>query len=244
MSPRRNKQRLWYLDFLEGLHERLSPRTYLEIGVERGFSLALSRCKTIGVDPAPTVDQPLHRSARVVEATSDEYFSGLDGSGERPFGRLPIDLAYIDGLHHFEQALRDFIGIEMRCAPTSVVAFDDVLPRDRDEAARTPRPVDWAGDVFRIPFALKSYRSDLRLILVDTDPTGTLLAVGLDPRNTVLSEAFEDITREYIEADPQPVPDSVFSRRGALPGDRVLTLDLWEELKAARKAASYRASRR
>ena len=41
-----------YLDFLPEVHRRLRPRAYLEIGVRWGHSLALSRCRSVGVDPA------------------------------------------------------------------------------------------------------------------------------------------------------------------------------------------------
>ena len=42
---------MYYLDFMAALHERLLPRTYLEIGVAEGHTLAVSRCASVGVDP-------------------------------------------------------------------------------------------------------------------------------------------------------------------------------------------------
>jgi hypothetical protein len=226
---------MFYLEFMARLHERLAPRTYLEIGVASGHSLSLSRCRSVGIDPAYQVDQPLVAPVSLFRSTSDEYFAALSASGETPFDAAPIDLAFIDGLHHFEQALRDFVAIEGHAAPTSVVAFDDVLPRDADEAARMPRAQAWAGDVFRIRAALRSERPDLHLVLVDTEPTGTLLVAGLDPASETLAERLEDIVREHVAPDPQHVPAEILRREGAIAPGAALELELWHELRAARE---------
>ena len=223
-----------YLEFLAALHERLAPRTYLEIGVADGHSLALSRCRSIGIDPDFYVDQELLGAVSLHRRTSDEYFSGLGTDGVTPFGELPIDLAYIDGMHHFEYALRDFIAIERYSAPSSVIAFDDVLPRNAEEAARDREDWPWTGDVFRIQYALAAHRPDLRLICVDTEPTGTLLAVNLDPTSNVLAERLDDIVREFVCPDPQHVPVEILSRTGAITPARALSLKLWGKLRSAR----------
>jgi len=224
---------VFYLDFLAGLHERLAPRTYLEIGVEYGHSLALSRCRSIGIDPDAHVGQ-LGPDTSLVSSTSDDYFAELGRRDRTPFGALPIDLAYIDGMHHFEFVLRDFIGVERYATRTSVVVFDDIFPRNLDEAARVRHTQAWTGDVFRLPRALKVNRPDLRQIKVKTEPTGTLLVVRLDPSSRVLTERLDDIVREFVEPDPQPVPAEVFRRTGAVSARKALALELWDELRAAR----------
>jgi len=86
-----------------------------------------------------------------------------------------------------------------------VVAFDDVFPRDIDEAARERHTDAWTGDVFRIQFALEAYRPDLAQIRVDTEPTGTLLVVGLDPANRLLVDELDDIVEAFVMPDPQEV---------------------------------------
>lgn len=225
---------MFYLDFLRGLHERLAPRTYLEIGVAQGHSLALSRCRSIGIDPEFLVNQQIVAPTSLVRMTSGEYFESLERTGARPFRERPIDLAFIDGMHHFEYALRDFIGVERYCAPASVVAFDDVLPRDLEEAARGGEPPDWAGDVFRIAAALAANRPDLRLLTVATEPTGTLLVTGLDAASHVLQACLDDIVREYVQPDPQSVPQEVLERTHAIAAEDALSLELWDELRAAR----------
>src|SRR5205807_8085194 len=133
-------------------------------GVAKGNSLALSRCRSIGVDPDFDVPEELSARVGLVRARSDNYFADLDRAAATPFGDLPVDLAYIDGMHHFECALAVFIGSERYAAPSSVIAVDDVLPRNNDEAARERHTVAWTGDAFRLTDALRSYRPDLSLI--------------------------------------------------------------------------------
>ncbi len=227
---------MFYLDFLRGLHERLAPRTYLEIGVAQGHSLALSRCRSIGIDPEFAVNQQIVAPTSLVRMTSGEYFERLGRHGARPFRELPIDLAYIDGMHHFEYALRDFIGVERYCTRHSVVAFDDVLPRNAAEAARGGQPPNWAGDVFRIGSALAENRPDLRLLMVATEPTGTLIVTQLDPSSRVVEEHLDDIVREHVQPDPQSVPREVLERAQAIAAKDALALELWKELRDARNA--------
>lgn len=226
---------MFYLDFLAALHERLAPRTYFEIGVAEGHSLAVSRCRSIGVDPAFCVTEEVSGPVTLVRSTSDEYFEALAKGRRRPFGRVPIDFAFIDGLHHFEQALRDFIGIERYSGPGTIVAFDDIFPRSIEEAARECQGFPWTGDVFRIPFALAALRPDLALVRVDTEPTGTLLVAHLDPTSRDLTDHLDDIVRNYVEPDPQPVPASVLRRKGAVKPARALSLPLWDEIVARRR---------
>jgi hypothetical protein len=229
---------MYYLEFLQALHERLAPRTYLEIGIAGGHSLALSRCRSVGIDPGFQVDQELLAPVSLIRSTSDEYFDRLEDDGRTPFEELPIDLAYIDGMHHFEYALRDFIALERYCSPSSVIAFDDVLPRNVDEAARETDRFPWTGDVFRIQFALAVHRPDLRLVCVNTEPSGTLLVANLDPHNTTLAQNIDEIVRENVVADPQPVPSAILRRVGALTPKRALTLTLWDKLRAGREHPS------
>jgi Methyltransferase domain len=225
-----------YVEFLAALHERLEPRTYLEIGVAQGHSLGVARCRSIGVDPEFLINQELLAPVSLLRCTSDEYFERLDAAEATPFGELPIDLTYIDGMHHFEYALRDFIGAERYSSSSGVIAFDDVLPRNVEEAARGRATLPWTGDVFRIRFALASHRPDLKLVLVNTDPTGTLLVANLDPASTVLTDRLDEIVRKYVQADPQPIPAEVLSRTKALSPKRALSLKLWDKLRAERAA--------
>ena len=45
-----------------------------------------------------------------------------------------MELAFIDGLHLFEQVLRDFINVERHSSPSTVVLLHDCLPLDEATA--------------------------------------------------------------------------------------------------------------
>lgn len=240
-------------EFLRHLHRVVEPRTYLEIGVSDGRSMTLATVPSIGVDPAPKVKRPLHRDARIVKATSDDFFArpdplahlrgGRRSNWDRLLRREPatpdeappvLDLVFIDGMHQVEFALRDFMNVERYCSWTSVIVFDDMLPRNVEEAARDRQTKFWAGDVFKVIDILHRYRPELVVLPVDTEPTGTLVVIGADPTNQVLGAAYDDIIRASVVPDPQTLPDSIRSRRHAVAPERIVAAGPWVGLVAAR----------
>ena len=221
-------------DVLAGLHRLLAPRTYFEIGVRWGDSLELSRTRSIGVDPVFNIKRPLHCDLLTVQATSDDFF-------ERPvafdhFEGRPIDLAFIDGMHLADFALRDFVNVERHCTPGSVVVFDDVLPRNHLEAYRVRRTMSWAGDVYKVHDVLRRLRPDLVVVPLNTTPTGTMLVANLDPTSTVLADALPAVIDDLITDDPQTVPDELLLRSVAADAAVVLASDVWPRVVAARDA--------
>lgn len=219
-------------DLLRGLHEVLLPRTYLEIGVNEGSSLTLSRAKSVGVDPDFVVRRPLHCDLDLVKAKSDDFFARPDALAH--FDGVPVDLAFIDGMHLSEYALRDFINVERHLAPTGVAVCDDVLPRNALEAARVRRTGAWAGDVYKMVETVARHRPDLVVLLINTWPTGTAIVVGADPSSEVLQEAYPSEV-PYLEApDPQAPPQEYMSRSAAVDPAVLLVSEAWPLLVAAR----------
>jgi hypothetical protein len=84
-----------------------------------------------------------------------------------------------------------------------VIVFDDILPRNVDEAARDRHTTAWTGDVYKIVPVLQRHRPDLTVIQVDTQPTGMAVVFGADAANTVLSDEYADITAEWAVPDPR-----------------------------------------
>jgi hypothetical protein len=226
--------------FLSGLHERYAPRTYVEIGINDGRGLACSRTRTIGVDPDYKIRAELACDLQLVKATSDDFFARPDALKWFPEG--VIDLAFIDGMHIFEYAFRDFINAERLSGPASVIAFDDMLPRSNAEAARDRHTMEWTGDVYKVAQVLEKYRPDLVVVPVDTTPTGITLVVGLDPSNTTLSDNYDAILAEFATADPQDVPVEILHRKTAAAPQRALDATAWGKLAAARSTGEVAAA--
>ena len=127
------------------------------------------------------------------------------------------DLAFIDGMHLFEYALRDFMHIERMAKPGTLVVIDDIHPSHPAQAERERRTRVWTGDIWKLHECLAQVRPDLVLIPLDTAPTGLLLVAGLDPDNRVLWNQYNPIVRRYSAAiEPSA---AVLQRTGSLPPD-------------------------
>ena len=203
-----------YLSFLESIQKQFAPRTYLEIGVRNGNSLRLATCDAMGIDVAPTVAaNALPGNARLFSCTSDEFF---EFEATRSL-RHKVDLAFIDGMHLFEYALRDFMNIERHCSPCSLIVVDDVLPCHPVQAARHRASRVWMGDVWKLHDCLSRYRPDLFCLFIDTSPSGLLLVAGVSPTNKQLWNSYNPIVRHYTGVDE--VPDRILQRRNAVRPD-------------------------
>lgn len=190
-----------YTDVLSAIHRHLKPATYLEVGVFQGKSLVLADPSTVavGIDPAPDIRVPLGKNAHIHAMTSDAFFSERDVMAE--FDGRPIQLAFIDGMHHFDFALRDFAHIERHCTRESIVLIHDCFPLDRTTADRDRVTTFWSGDVWRLIVALKKYRPDLEIHTIATHPTGLGLIRNLDPNSRILSEKMDAIVAEFSTMD-------------------------------------------
>ena len=191
----------YYTEVLAWFHARLKPRAYLETGVASGKTIALAAPGTlaVGVDPQPKIAVPLGRNVTIVPATSDAFFASLDAA--TLLGGRPVELAFIDGMHHFEYALRDFIGIERLADPRAVILLHDCYPLDRQTAARERATVFWSGDCWRAILALKKYRPDLAIHTIAAAPTGLAMVRRLDPASRVLAERIDRIVAEFLAVD-------------------------------------------
>jgi hypothetical protein len=224
-----------YLQLLERVHRHFRPRTYLEIGVGTGWSLALAGgCSAaLGIDPEPQVDVPLPPAVKVVRATSDDFFARYDLRSE--LGGQALDLAFIDGMHLFEFALRDFMNVERYSLSTTAIVLDDMLPRTISEASRDRTTQDWAGDVYKLIGVLRACRADLIVVPVDTQPTGVLVVLAPDRSSSVLRDRYDEIVAANVVPDPQAVPRSVLERIDAVAPEELLATGAWRTIVRSRR---------
>jgi len=196
--------------------------------------MVLSRCRSIGVDPAFKIDNPIHCDVQLIKATSDDFFAAEEPLAH--FDGMPVDLAFIDGMHLSDFALRDFINIEPYMADTGVIVLDDVLPRNGLEAARDRKTEPWTGDVYKVVEILRRRRPDLVVLLVNTAPTGTAVIVGVDQGSTVLKDAYAEEEPYLLRTDPQTPPQEYLDRSITVEPDVLLESLVWEQLVNKRES--------
>lgn len=182
-----------YFDLLDLVHRTTIPRTYVEIGVATGksLSIALPRTVLIGVDPGADIRHPISGDLNLFRLTSDEFFQ--TDSLRTSLAGLPVDVAFIDGLHYYDAVLRDFRGIEAASSPESVVMIHDCLPVTSRTAARHRETKIWTGDVWKAILGLRLYRPELEITVVDVAPTGLAMVTGLQPQSRVLFDRYEEL---------------------------------------------------
>lgn len=191
-----------YTTWLERFHEEVKPGVYLEIGVDTGTTLKLAKPGTlaIGVDPAPKVYGPFPTDTIIYGVDSNKYFVMSPPATH--------DLAFIDGLHLYEQVLRDFINCEWYGHEGSIIVVHDIWPSCQEVAYRDQMPGAWTGDVWKLIPILMKYRPDLKIEIIDTPPSGLALITNLDPNNLDLHHAYDDIIAEWFpkEYDLSHIP--------------------------------------
>ncbi|MEK6321322.1 MAG: glycosyltransferase family A protein [Acidobacteriota bacterium] len=208
-----------YLVWLERLHAAIVPETYLEVGVARSQSLSFARPPTraMGVDPEPTINATLKAETHIFCETSDVFFAE-----RRPVQLLndrPLALAFIDGLHVFQQSLKNFMRVETLCGPRSVVLIRDTVPLDEPTQRPDRQRKFYTGDVWKTVLCLKHYRPDLDIFTIATPPTGLTVVTGLDPRSRVLANRYEEAVARFVDTSFSAVECMLETMLNVIPND-------------------------
>jgi hypothetical protein len=188
-----------YYKTLKRLHKLLKPATYVEIGVRKGKSLSLAAPPTIsiGIDPEPSIQYEFSAQTAVYKMTSNEFFVTCN---------LPeiiraehFSLAFIDGLHLFEQCLLDFINLERFAKPSSIILIHDCIPLDAISSARERTTGFYSGDVWKILPIIKRYRPEVDFFTIKTPPTGLGVFTNLNPASRILGDRYQDVVGECVD---------------------------------------------
>jgi glycosyltransferase involved in cell wall biosynthesis len=208
-----------YLVWLERLYGSLAPETVIEIGVYQGASLARVRPPTvaIGIDPNPTVLFTLKAETHIFAETSNEFFA--QRRAERLLAGRPLSVAFIDGLHLYEQALRDFSYLESYCGPRSVILFHDTVPLDQATQSRTQDTQFHTGDVWKTVLCLKNYRPDLDIFTIATPPTGLTVVTGLDPTSRILKDKYDEAVALFVDTPFSAIECNLETTLNIVPND-------------------------
>lgn len=151
-------------DRLNKLAELVSAKTYLEIGVREGATLKkVSVPRKFGVDPFFRFDRENFftnpgEDVKLFETTSDDFFAMIQPD-------IKFDLIFIDGLHHYDQVVRDVLGALRHSHEKTIILVDDTIPTSMAAATRNLSDLaklmkatgetskNWMGDVYKIfPF--------------------------------------------------------------------------------------------
>jgi hypothetical protein len=174
--------------------------------VETGATLAFAECRAIAIDPLFQFrGDPFgrRRETYLFQMTSDEFFERHDLRTFFPDG---LDFAFLDGMHHFEFLLRDFLNTEKFSHRDTIVGLHDCYPINTEMANRETnydRRADmatrrmWTGDVWKLLPILRDFRPDLEVIALDCPPTGLIIVRGLNPASKVLVESYDEIVAKY-----------------------------------------------
>jgi hypothetical protein len=206
------------IEVVQRIIDKKKARRYLEIGVSNGtnFFRIKARQKT-AIDPhfkfsgkrkaEWILKNPRNLTAKYCECTSDDFFSSA-GSGAR------FDVVFIDGLHTYEQSLRDVVSSLARLEKGGVIVIHDCNPLSQaaahpaesfQQAATLNLPGwegSWSGDVWKTVCYLRSQRRDLRVFVLNCDGGLGIVTKG-EPDNPLdLSEeeldrmTYEDLAKE------------------------------------------------
>jgi hypothetical protein len=203
MDDFRRATGLSYRRFLRRLHAQRLFDWYLEIGCREGKVLRDVRGKAIGVDPFFRMAEDVmgvKPEFHLFQTTSDAFFASgfLDRAGIR------LSVSFLDGMHLFEFLLRDIIGAERASRPDGVILLHDCCPfshamctRDLDALPKGA----WTGDVWKLIPILAEHRPDLRVDVLDCQPTGLVVLSNLDPASATLADRYDAIVEEWRDRD-------------------------------------------
>ncbi len=161
------------LTIIQLIIDTLRARNYLEIGVERGEHFFKIRAEhKVAVDPRFKIKLLLkarnlgdYWRSTFIEKTSDNFFLQ---DAPALYAAERIGVAFIDGLHTYEQSLRDFENCVKYLAPGGVVLIHDCNPVTREAAAPTQsqkemfalypdrQSDEWTGDVWKTLLHIRS----------------------------------------------------------------------------------------
>jgi hypothetical protein len=174
----------------------------------------------IGIDPEPRAIVPLKTETHIFAETSDGFFARR---GLVPLlGGRPVDVGFIDGLHLFEQALRDFVNLEAYCGPRSVILLHDTVPLDEPTQRRDPSTQFHTGDVWKTVLCLKHYRPDLDIFTIATAWSGLTVVTGLNPQSRVLADYYDVAVSRFIDMPYAEIEHRLDSAVNLVPNDWTL----------------------
>jgi glycosyltransferase involved in cell wall biosynthesis len=209
----------FYHVWLERFYTTLAPENVVEIGIDQGQSLSLVCPPTIaiGVDPRPQITFPTRAESHIFPETSDEFFA-QNRLAALLAGR-PLGVGFIDGLHLYEQALKDFIHLEAHCGPRSMILIHDTVPLDEATQSRNCDTQFHTGDIWKIVLCLKHYRRDLDVFTIATPLTGLTVVTGFNVESRAFSDSYEEAVSRFVNKPFSDIESNLESELNMVAND-------------------------
>ena len=138
-------------DLIQHIIDKYNYTTYLEIGCDKDQSFSKIKIdKKIGVDPD---------SGGTIRDTSDNFFKT---------NKDKFDIIFIDGLHHYEQVIKDINNSLKILNNNGHILVHDCLPRSIAHQAIPRYRGSWNGDVWKSIVELRT-KKDLEVFTCEID---------------------------------------------------------------------------
>ena len=160
-------------------------KTYLEIGVHQGDCfLHIKATKKIAVDPKILITKK--KKHQYYEMNSDDFFE----IKPKILSKKGLDIVFIDGLHTYEQSLKDVLNslkylnkkgtiVIHDCNPTSeAIAYPAKSIEQADSLNLPGWEGKWSGNVWKTIVHLRSVFDNLRIFVLDCDYGLGIIARG------------------------------------------------------------------
>jgi SAM-dependent methyltransferase len=147
-------QKQQHLELLNYLIQARGYKSYLEIGVADGNNfrgIAIER--KVGVDPGSS-------GPNIYQMTSDDFFQT---------NRETFDIVFIDGLHWWDQVLRDVENALNCLNPGGVIVMHDCMPQTEEQQFREIPAGAWNGDVWKAAAYIRMHADNVHFCVIDMD---------------------------------------------------------------------------
>jgi hypothetical protein len=197
-------------EVIQKIIDKSGANIYLEIGVDKLDTFNKVKVKRkIAIDPilntysSQAIEELEKKSIYVVPHTSDYFF----GHYKLYKG---VDVVFIDGLHTYQQALRDINSSLENLNEKGIIVVHDCLPPNATAAYPAESfshavslnlpdwTGEWCGDVWKSICYLRSLRKDLNVFVLDADYGLGIITRGISEDSLDLT-SYELDRIEYVD---------------------------------------------
>lgn len=201
------------IEVIQKLIDKKNGRTYLEVGVCSGGTFLQIRIpRKIGIDIKFSFSGKKSILKRYFknfksnifnkyyQMKSDDFFI----KHNRLFKNSKIDIAFIDGLHEYNQVIRDVNNCLNFLSKNGVIVLHDCNPDSMEHAYPPEKRITnvWFGDTWKAIVYFRSYRQDLNVFVLDSDCGLGVITRGKPDKMLMYSmDSIKDLSYNDLEKD-------------------------------------------